>query len=270
MKISVIRDDKITGKDLGYLFYYENPGKFFIEIPGHVDEWESPLILSSLVRRGIRSVDAYWSGIWVQQRIVPVDRQNLGQILRDNGLQDYNPYTLLMLGHGRCAQDSCYVKPIKEKDLPEEIKMRQIRKVDSVVPLSGEKLLIGFRDGSLQIVEKDFCTRTHRRLQAYFQAFASFPEVTVETGGAGITWGEGLTLSAEVLYHPEMQLDLKHDDLQKIVMREILTTTEACKLLGCSRQYLDELVRKKKLKPVKADVRNRLFWRSEITSFAEK
>lgn len=199
MKISVIRDDKITGKDLGYLFYYEHPEKFFIEIPGHVDEWESPLILSSLVRRGIRSVDAYWSGIWVQQRIVPVDRQNLGQI-----------------------------------------------------------------------VEKDFCTRTHRRLQAYFQAFASFPEVTVETGGAGITWGEGLTLSAEVLYHPEMQLDLKHDDLQKIVMREILTTTEACKLLGCSRQYLDELVRKKKLKPVKADVRNRLFWRSEITSFAEK
>ena len=105
MKISVIRDDKITGKDLGYLFYYEHPEKFFIEIPGHVDEWESPLILSSLVRRGIRSVDAYWSGIWVQQRIVPVDRQNLGQILRDNGLQDYNPYTLLMLGHGRCAQE---------------------------------------------------------------------------------------------------------------------------------------------------------------------
>ena len=270
MKISVIKDDKIAGKDLGYLFYYEQSGKFFIEIPDHLDEWEAPLILSSMVRREIRSVDAYWSGVWVQQRIVPVDRQNLGQILRDNGLDEYNPYKLLMLGHGRCAQDSCYVKSIKEKDLPEEIRARSLHKVESVVPLSGEKLLVGFRDGSLQLLEKDFCVRIQQRLQAYFQAFSSFSEAAVETGGNGITWGEGLTLSAELLYHPEGQLGLKREDLQKLIVQEVLTTTEACSMIGCSRQYLDELVRKKKLQPVKSDVRNRLFWRSEIAAFAEK
>lgn len=269
MKISVIRDDKIAGKNLGYLFYYEQPGKFFIEIPGSIDEWEAPMILSSFVRRGIRSVDAQWSEVWVQQRIVPVDRQNLGQILRDNGLSEYNPYQLLMLGHGRCAQDNCYVKNIKEPDLPDEIRERQMHKVESVVPLSEEKLLLGFRDGMMQIIRKDFCAGFHRRLTAYFRAVHSFKEAAVEAGGNGITWGDGLTIPAEELYHPEMQIGLTRDDLDHYFVREILTTTEACSMIGCSRQYLDELVRRKKLHPVKSDVRNRLFRRSEIAALAK-
>ena len=41
----------------------------------------------------------------MQQRIVPTDRQNLGEILRDNGLKEYDEFELLMLATGRCAQD---------------------------------------------------------------------------------------------------------------------------------------------------------------------
>ena len=40
--------------------------------------------------KGQKTINAYWSRIWVQQRIVPSDRQNLGMIMRDNGLDFYD------------------------------------------------------------------------------------------------------------------------------------------------------------------------------------
>lgn len=43
--------------------------------------------------------------MWVRQRIVPPDRQNIGQILKANGLEEYDEFSLLMFGSGRCAQD---------------------------------------------------------------------------------------------------------------------------------------------------------------------
>ena len=89
MKIFAIRDagDK-DNRDIAYLFYYEKGGRFYVELPADADPWETPLILSSFLKRGERTVNSYWSRVWVQQRIVPADRQNIGQILRDNGLKE--------------------------------------------------------------------------------------------------------------------------------------------------------------------------------------
>lgn len=84
-------------------------------------------MLDSFVKRGETTVNSYWSKIWVQQRIVPIDRQNIGEILRDNHLKEYDEYELLMLAMGRCAQDDYYLVPINEKELPEEITRRVLK-----------------------------------------------------------------------------------------------------------------------------------------------
>ena len=122
MRVFVIRDDELAEKDLGYLLYYEPSKAFYIELPENADEWETPMILSSFVRRGEYSVNAYWSLQWVRQRIIPQDRQNLGQILRDNHLQEYDELALLLLGHGRCAQDAVYIEELAE--IPKSIAER--------------------------------------------------------------------------------------------------------------------------------------------------
>ena len=80
--------------------------------------------------------DPEWSARWVQQRIIPADRQNIGTILRDNGLREYQAYRLLVLGEGRCAQDDCSVMPIKDRQLPEWIAERRKKKLELAVPLS--------------------------------------------------------------------------------------------------------------------------------------
>lgn len=89
---------------LGYLIYYEKPRRFYIELPDDADPWETPLILSSCLKRGEKTISAYWSKVWVQQRIIPSDRQNLGRILKDNGLDSYDEFKLLTMTDGRCSQ----------------------------------------------------------------------------------------------------------------------------------------------------------------------
>ena len=136
MKIFAIRDESAeVQKDLAYLLYYEFEKRFYIELPEGADPWELPLLLDSFVRQNETTVNSYWSKIWVQQRIIPTDRQNIGEILRDNQLEEYDEYELLILAMGRCAQDDYYLVPIDEKDLPEEIIKRFATRIEDVLPL---------------------------------------------------------------------------------------------------------------------------------------
>ena len=46
---------------------------------------------------------------------------------------------------------------------------------------------------------------------------------------------------------------------------EILNLTqEAAVLLGCSRQYINELVKSGKLRPIKSSEKSTLFWKSDL------
>ena len=136
MKIFAIRDESVEiQKDLAYLIYYEMEKRFYIELPDDADPWETPLLLDSFVKRGEKTVNSYWSQLWVQQRIIPTDRQNLGEILRDNGLKEYDEFQLLMLAMGRCAQDDYYLVPLNENDLPKEIIKRFSARIEDVLPL---------------------------------------------------------------------------------------------------------------------------------------
>lgn len=60
------------------------------------------------------------------------------------------------------------------------------------------------------------------------------------------------------------------DQLISFICTEIITTAEAVHILGCSRQYLDELVSKGKITPVKTLNRVRLYWRNDIINLLQK
>ena len=151
MKIFAIRDESAVEQvDLAYLLYYELEKRFYIELPENADPWETPLLLSSFVKQGETSINSYWSKMWVQQRIVPTDRQNLGQVLKDNNLKEYDEFGLLMLSMGRCAQDDYYLVPIEEEQLPDYIQKRFAKLIEDIVPLDDYSLLVFFRDGTVK------------------------------------------------------------------------------------------------------------------------
>lgn len=265
MKVFVIRDEEDKEcNDLAYLIYYEREKRFYIELPENADPWDVPLLLSSFAKRGEYTVNAYWSKLWVQQRIVPQDRQNLGQILKKNGLEQYDEYELLMLGEGRCAQDSYYLVMIDEGKLLEKFEARYKKKVEEVIPLENSKLLVFFRDGNVRKLNMKLMLSQNQHFSVILKQESLFNKVNVQTGGYGICWGDDLTIPDEKLYVTGQSVPLSVRDFSYFVSERIVNTAEAAKMLECTRQNIDDLVKRGRLHPVKEDAKSKLFLKSEI------
>lgn len=265
MKIFAIRDEYSDTKDLAYLIYYESEKQFYIELPDGSDEWEVPMLLSQFVKKGETTVNSYWSKVWVQQRIVPTDRQNLGQILKDNGLKQYDEFELLMLGKGRCAQDDYYLEPLDEDNLPEELVNRFNQKIDDVVPLSDYNLLVFFCSGEVKKCNVKKLIDKNRNLKKYLsldeQRFNTFK---LNAGGYGVSWNTDMCISYSELYKCGKSIPLSLDDFISFVSYNIVSSSEASELLDCSRQNINDLVNRNKLQPVKTTAKTTLFLKSDV------
>ena len=264
MKICVICDESADSMEIGYLFYFEKNGTFSIELSDTVTEMDVPLFLASFIRKGIRTVPPNWSKRWVSSRIVPEERQNLGSILRENQLKEYDPYRLLMLGEGRCAQDDCMVRQISGRRIPEWVRMRRNRKLEMVSVISGYHVLLGFRDGTLWktdlegFIKNDPEFRVMQLKPERFQSIKMFP------GGLGVYWSEEAFLSAEQLYGIGEKLPLNREEFLRVTGSMIMDTADVCRELGCSRQYIGILVKKHELPVLKESGNNRLYARNDV------
>ena len=249
MRVFAIKDDSLSSSlVLGFFIYYENAKAFYIELPEDADPWQTPLLLDSFVKRGEKSVGSYWSRIWVEQRIVPQDRQNIGQVLKENGLDEYDEFSLLMLSQGRCAQDQCYLEELPADALPEMLKQRWNYKVEDVVPLNNARLLTFFRDGKVKIVD------THELLE----------KAPAQPDGYGVRWSEQAVISDHDLYSAGVDIPLSLRDFCRFVQVRVINATEACQLLDCSRQNIDDLVKRNKLHPIRTESKHKLFLRNEV------
>ncbi|PGM56024.1 DNA-binding protein [Bacillus thuringiensis] len=60
------------------------------------------------------------------------------------------------------------------------------------------------------------------------------------------------------------------DDLIRFIQDEIVNTSEALDILGCSRQNLNVMVQKEKVKPIKEMSRDRLYFKEDILKSKEQ
>ena len=257
MRTCAIIDESLPGKPvLGYLFCYQNGQGFSIEISENIPEEQLPLFLASFVQKGMYTVGLEWSLRWVQARIVPTDRQNLGSVLKDNGLKEYNEYRLLMIARGRCAQDDCCVMPVELTDLPSWVYERLAKRVKRAVLLQNDRLLVSFEDSSVRLIPVRKVIDDSRLI--------TDEDMQVQPGGCGIAFfGSQSAASAELHEEGEL-LSLRDEDLLKLSDQLLLDTNEVCRLLACSRQQVDYLIRTGRLHPLRSSGRMRLFDRSEV------
>ncbi len=265
MKIFAIRDECCPeANDLGYLLYYETEKRFYIELPEDADPWETPLLLSSFIKRGERTVNSYWSKVWVQQRIVPQDRQNIGMVLRDNHLSQYDEFDLLMLTMGRCAQDNYYLAPIDEGKLPKGIRRRFEKRIEDIVPLENLALLVFFRDGSTKKCSLASYFQTKRAFSIFLSKPEFFELARLQTGGYGVYWDDDRFISDTELYQMGVDVPLRAADFKNFVIHRVINAAEAAELLSCSRQNIMDLTKRGKLHPIKTSDKNTLFLKSEV------
>lgn len=63
--------------------------------------------------------------------------------------------------------------------------------------------------------------------------------------------------------------DIKQETIDT-VLANLVTTREAMELLGCSRQNLDDLIKRGKLTPVKKWDRDKLLWKPDLLARMNK
>lgn len=93
------------------LEYDPETREFDVRLAPGVKASDVPLMFAPFVERGEDRLGSAWSRRWVEERIVPTGRQNLGQVLRANGLDEYDECALLEGCQGRCSQDDFFLRP---------------------------------------------------------------------------------------------------------------------------------------------------------------
>lgn len=138
-------------------------------------------------------------------------------------------------------------------------------KVIDVVPLLDLELLVFFEDGAV----KKFDVKKLFEQWPEYRALENeslFKKIKVEAGGYGISWNEELDCSEGELYQNGIDVPLKLDDFRAFAENNLISTHEASCLLECSKQNIDDLVRRKKLHPIKKDQRYNLFLKCEVVA----
>ena len=263
MKLFAIRND--DGTSCAYLMYFPRSKEFTIELVANADPWETPILLSSFAKKGILSIDPYDSRIWVQQRIVPYERQNIGHILKDNGLRSYDEFCLLVKADGRCAQDDYYIEKINISELPKEIKNRLQKKIGGAVSLGKGIYLLTFCNGRIKKCNVSKLIIQSKELSAFIKARPDqLDKARISAGGSVLGWGEKLYISYTDLYDTGKTIPLSGNELFEVIEQSIADTSEVCEILGCTRQYVNELVSSGKLKPIKSNEKSTLFYINDI------
>ncbi|MCR5675173.1 MAG: DUF2442 domain-containing protein [Lachnospiraceae bacterium] len=253
-----------TDRIVGYLFYFERARRFYVELMDGLDEWDAPALFMRHAREGRYSVDSEWSMKWVRQRIIPPDRQNLGSILKENGLKYYDEYRLLVLSEGRCAQDEAYIRRCTPEDLPPGIRDRLKRKVRDVMPLAENRLLVFFRDDAARLIDAEALLKEDPAFARVLSDPELFARVSVSPGGNSVEWDEARSIPAERLYRTGRKSPILYADLLSFTDRRLVDTAGACEILGVSRQYISQLIRQDRLHPVISTPGTQIFLRGEL------
>ena len=148
--------------------------------------------------------------------------------------------------------------------MPKNVIRRFQQKIEDVVPLQGNNILVFFRDGVIRKCD----LRKYIDARPQFSILKNRPDyftrIQIQPGGYGIQWDENLMISDAELHSMGMLVPTKAEDFRAFASERIINTSEAAEILNCSRQYINELVKASKLQPLKSSEKNTLFLKSEV------
>jgi len=82
-----IRNDYMT---YGYLYISNDYNNCYIDIVDGLNEY--PVFFHMFAQKGIYTLNEYWTKRWINERIIPYERQNINDILKNSNMKFYNDY----------------------------------------------------------------------------------------------------------------------------------------------------------------------------------
>ena len=149
----------------------------------------------------------------------------------------------------------------------EGCKMERV-KVISVTPLTDMRLLVVFDNHIVKLFNVRDIVQDYPEYAA-LENEDVFSLVKVESGGYGVSWTPELDASEGELWKNGAELPLSADDIAAFVRHNLINTAEATEMLDCSRQNIDDLIRRNKITPIKSFPKGHLFLKSDVLSRVE-
>lgn len=265
MKIFAIYDEEVYQKQaLGYLLYYEKSKEYIIELDESLDEWDAPILFQGLVKKKIYTVPKDFSALWVKERVIPSERQNIGMILKNAKMKEYNEMILLLLAKGKCAQDSCYIEEISSDDLPEEIQKRRDKNISECFVSENKQIICMFKDNTVRKLDLAELKGNIRDIVYILRNDDLLHSVKVGVGGYSISFNDSIEIPVEIIREKGALLPITANDILGFASTNVVDTTTACDMLQCSRQNLSYLVKTKKITPILKGTKEKLYTKGDV------
>ena len=282
-------EEKIS---VGCLLYFEKSKSFIIELREELDEWTAPLLFADKVKHGTYTIGRDLSRAWVNERVIPLGRQNIDSILSNARMQSYDEMTLLDKASGRCSQDNMYIKRLSL--IPPFVENRMRHNLVECVPCKGYSLLCFFADGmvrkvglsgllsgatnsdnagngaaDMNVSNREDVGASAARINAFdIRKVMSNDEVFesghIAAGGYCVTFNDSIDIDASLLYESGVEIPLSMDDFKSFLRLNIVDSSECCEILDCSRQNLMNYLSKDQLVPVKKNVKGNLYTKGNV------
>ena len=104
-----LHDDHLGGIRVGAFSYDTETHRFAMSIDHGISLDALPLSLERFAFRGTYDLSHEETLTWIRGRICPPGRHNIREILKDNGLEEYDEFGLLMVTKGKCDKDELYL-----------------------------------------------------------------------------------------------------------------------------------------------------------------
>lgn len=102
-------------KTWGRLYYSDKRNAFRIVFRDDIDmqKEKPPAYVHRFMTNGRTEITGDLAWMWVTDRIIPKNRQNIASILKEAGLKVYREIDMLELCMGRCTYDDLYLERVK-------------------------------------------------------------------------------------------------------------------------------------------------------------
>lgn len=117
-RLNIVDGRSRKSKPCAQLSYNTETGEYLIRIADDATADDVPMMMEPFVERDQLDMGPEWSRRWVEERLVPSSRQNIGEILRAHDLEEYDAFALLEASGGVSSQDYFVVR-LPDAGLPE-------------------------------------------------------------------------------------------------------------------------------------------------------
>ena len=106
----VLCDEDLGHRQVGTFSYDSESKTFAMTIDENVKKSDLPLSIEGFANRNKYTLSHEDTLRWIRGRICPPGRHNMRDILKDNGLEEYDEFGLLMITNAKCDMDSLYLE----------------------------------------------------------------------------------------------------------------------------------------------------------------